>query len=123
MADEITLRWNWTVEKGNLKDRVSFDSQTITLNTASPAMASGVMIAGTTYEAVPLGDLTTPRLGYFKNLDATNYIEVGLEVSSAFYPFLRLKAGQHHPVLLGATAIFVKANTAACKFEYKIHDD
>lgn len=124
MANEITLRWNMSVEKGNLDRRKAPDTQSITLNAASPAVAGGVQNIGTTYEAITLGDISTNGVSWFKNLDATNYVEIGVEVAATFYPLVRLNAGESYPFRLaqGVTP-YARANTAAVLLEKEIFDN
>lgn len=58
---------------------------------------------------------------YLKNLDATNYVDVGF--ATTVYP-LRLKAGQValFPITPAQASLFLLANTAACRVELYIHE-
>ena len=31
---------------------------------------------------------------FFRNIDATNYVEIGVQISTVFYAFAKLKAGE-----------------------------
>lgn len=124
MANEITLRWSLDVTKGNLSRRLSPVSQSITLSAASPAVAGGVISVGTTHEAIPLGDLAGNGIAWVRNLETTNYLEIGVVVSSTFYPLLKLKAGESFPLRIASgVAPYAKANTAACRLDFEIYDD
>lgn len=59
--------------------------------------------------------VTTPGYTWVKNIDATNYVEVGPVVAGTFHPMAKLKPAEEM-VFRFATgaAIWIKANTAAC---------
>lgn len=123
MANEITVSGSLTVLKGNLTAQHGV-SGVVTLNAASPAKAAGIAAIGTTEEQVSIGDVTTAGWSVFKNLDATNYIELGVVVSATFYPLLKLKAGESAgPLRMGTNTFYARANTAACKLQYDVYDD
>ena len=57
------------------------------------------------------------------NIDATNYVKVGLYISATFYPFLELGPGESAVLTLardiltanaGAAVLRIVANTASC---------
>lgn len=66
-------------------------------------------------EATAVG---TPGFYFIKNLDATNYVTVGLTSSYA----IKLKAGEI-AVFRAAGAIYALADTAACLVEYWLIED
>lgn len=121
MAD-ITISSNFSVSKGSLK-RTYSRNDTADFVASSPSVASGAPSIGTTHEALVLQDVSSLGWARFENLDATNYIEVGVVVSSTFYPFLKLLAGEYAFVRLGSAIVpYAKANTAACKLDYEIFE-
>lgn len=122
MANEISLNATLRVAKGYL-DQQRERSRNFSLVAAAPAKAGGVMIVGTTHEAISLGDVATPGWCWFENLDPTNYVEIGVVVSSTFYPVIKLKPGEFQPCRLGTTAPYAKANTASVKLDYEIFED
>lgn len=124
MANEISVNATLAVRKGNLSETRS-TSGSFTLNAANPAKAAGIASIGfATHEAIAIGDVATAGWARFKNVDATNYVEIGLVVSATFYPFLKLKAGEPAgPLRLGTNTIYAKANTAAVLLDYEIYDD
>lgn len=77
---------------------------------------------GTTYEALDLGGVTTVgSFARFKNLDSTNYVEVGLEVAAAFYGLCRLAPGLKSGwIPLSTVSLFGRANTAAVDLEIEV---
>jgi hypothetical protein len=84
-------------------------------------VTGGVLSAATTAAAIPLGGVTTPGgVAYFKNLDATNYLEIGFD-SSGFVSISKLLPGQVALIPL-VNAPWARANTAACLLQYRIFD-
>jgi len=65
-------------------------------------------------EVIDVTDVTTPKECYFKNLDATNYVDIGPNNGGAILGLIRLAAGEHcvFPLLPG-TVMRAQANTAA----------
>jgi len=59
--------------------------------------------------------LGTPGYVYVRNMDTTNYVEVGITASYT----IKLLAGDF-ALFPAAAAIYAKANTAACNVEYII---
>jgi hypothetical protein len=122
MANEITLTQQLTVANGTLRRTFAPARQQITQ--ASALVAGGVQNIGTTYEAVSLGAIAANGVSHFTNLDATNYVEIGVEVSSAFYPLVRLNAGESYTFRLAqGVTIFARANTAAVNLDYEIFNN
>ena len=114
MADEISYSGSLTCSNNNLEFSVveSFLADQTTLGGPSP----GTLEIGTTYEAISTTDITNKGFAFFKNLDATNFVEIGLDVSSTFYPFIKLLPGQSAIVPLSpAVSLYGRANTAAVK--------
>lgn len=71
------------------------------------------------HEALALGDVTTPGWCMARNLDATNAVKIGVDVSGTFYPLINLPPGGA-PVLFhfaSAAVPYVKAATAACRVQ------
>jgi len=54
---------------------------------------SGIQSIGTTAEAFGIGDVASPGWSYFKNLDAEDDVEIGVD-DSGFIPFATLKPGE-----------------------------
>jgi hypothetical protein len=116
MANEITLTTGIQILKANLVGGV--DQRTYQVDMAGTRFIRNVQAVGTTYEAIVTGDLASAGVATFRNLDATNYIEIGLEVSAAFQPMLRLNSGESFgPIRLSTLNIFARANTAAVNLD------
>jgi hypothetical protein len=120
MAD-INTSGRVVISKGNLSDAILL-SGAFSFAVTYPTMSGGVASIGTSaHEALPLQDVATPGLAWFKNLDGTNYVEVGSDVAGTFYPFLKLKPAQECWSWL-SVAPYAKANTAACQLQFKIYN-
>jgi hypothetical protein len=78
---------------------------------------SGIQNVGTAEESLDAGDVTTIGFVGVRNMDETNYIEVG--GTTGVYS-IKLKAGEGFCARWNHNDVFVKANTAACKVEYLI---
>ncbi len=123
MANEITYSYSIGVSKSNLINSKSA-SGSITMNGSH--YASGAMNIPTTAggTAIPLGSVATNGTACFKNLDATNYVEIGVQVTGTFYPLIRLKPGEPAYLRISPSAVpYALANTAAVALEYLIYED
>jgi hypothetical protein len=77
---------------------------------------AGVATIGTTEESLDKGDVGTIAYIAVRNLDTTNYIQLGS--TTGVYAMI-IKAGKGAVFPWGsATTPFVKANTAAVELEY-----
>jgi hypothetical protein len=123
MSNEVTVNASLNVRKVNLIQTRSANGA-FDLNAASPAVAAGTKSIGfAAHEAIALGSVATPGWAYFKNVDATNYIQLGTDSSGAFIAFAKLKPGEFCILRLATAAPYAKANTAAVKLTYEIYDD
>lgn len=122
MAQEITLSATLAVKKGNVDVQRSVSSTRF--DQAGDHLTWNVQDIGTAaHEALTIGaDLATAGYAWFRNLDATNYVEIGVDAAGTFHPLLRLKAGQVAVAPLTTTAVYAKANTASVKLEYWVNE-
>jgi hypothetical protein len=119
MANEITMASGLTVQKGSLNFQIPLNSVQVDLT--GSRVIRNVQAVGTSYEAIVVGDLASAGVAYFRNLDTTNYVEIGVEVSAAFYALVRLNAGETAgPFRLSTLTIFARANTAAVNLDTMI---
>lgn len=113
MANEISVTVGLRCTNGNYKLTRNTETLQVDQTTASGG-SPGVISVGTTEEAVSFGDVTA---GYclMKNLDATNYVEVG--TTGAYSARLIAGGGVALFYVNTGTTIYVKADTAACLVE------
>lgn len=114
MADEITVVAGLRVTKDNLKLEHSTLQNTFTMsgdarssNTQSiPTTAAGTAL---TFAAA----VTTAGWAFFRNLDATNFVEIGVQVAGTFYPVIKLKAGEYGVCRFSVLTLYARSDTAA----------
>jgi hypothetical protein len=123
MADEISFYGKLIVTSGNLSETSGGVSETYDLADTTPAAAGGIASIGhAAHEALVMGDVGTAGWAFFRNLDGTNFVVIGVDDSGTFHPFLKLKAGQYCICPLGTSAPYAKADTAAVQLQFRIYD-
>lgn len=120
MAGSINHSVGVNVTNGDITSQFQ---KTVSVTQTSQGHAAGCQDIGTTEEALVVSDITTSGIGYFMNIDATNFVQLGVVVSATFYPLVRLLAGEVATFRLdtGAT-IYAKADTADCKLVFQINE-
>lgn len=123
MSNEITVNGQMRALNGSLD--VTKNWGALRVDQAAAGYVGNVQEIGfATHEALAMGDVSTAGYAQFRNLDATNYVEVGVDVAATFYPFLKLKPGEGSgPVRLGTSAPYAQADTGAVKLDYLILED
>jgi len=123
MSSEITITGSLRVSNGALVNNYPLPQQSVDMTEGR--YSAGVQEIGTSEEAISFNaELTAPGWGYFRNLDATNYVEIGLYKGATFYPLLKLKPGEWQIVRLATTTdVYAKADTAAVDLEHYVLDD
>lgn len=111
MANEIQVTTGLALSNGLLV--ITSTNTTVTYDqTTARGGNPGVVEVGTSEETVSFGDVT-PGWCEFKNLDVSNYVQVGF--STAVYGFrLPANGGSAIMYLESGATVYVKANTAAC---------
>ena len=117
MANEITFQGTLKFAKNGIVEQRTLNCKA---DVAGAITAGGVQKIGTTHEALVMGDIGTAGWARFMNIDATNYVELGIVTGGTFYPFAKLKPGETFPLRLGTNAPYAKANTAEVNLEYLI---
>lgn len=139
MADEARVQFSLTIRTGNLSETIqeSFTFDVAGVNGPYP----GSVIATVDGTEVDLSGLTTPGACVIKNLDETNFVEVGIwePATSKLYPFLEIGPGEstvfkfsrnileeYEGTGTGTSAptnqVRIKANTASCKVQVKAYE-
>ena len=117
MANELRVTTKVNFSKGGAVVTRSF-SQDVTIT--GDAFTHGVQSVGTTEEELAQGaDVGTPGYVLIKNLDATNYVEVG---STTGVYDIKLLAGEVALYRHNSGSVFAKSNTASCLVEYIIFE-
>ena len=123
MANEINFNGSINIRKGNYVDQ--FSPGSITMDLADPTGDGGVqeicfLATCAQGEAIGVTDVTVGGVFFFRNLDDTNYVEIGTQVSGTFYPFLKLLAGEYAIGRLGTAAPYARANSGLVDLQYRI---
>ena len=122
MSDEITVSTILACTNGDFR----FDRRVnaVKVDQAAQGSVGGIQVIGSgAHEAIATGDLTTEGWAIFRNLDDTNFVDVGIDVSSVFKPVFRLKAGEPAIVRVSTDALYAQADTADVNLEYTILED
>lgn len=131
MANEITVAQTTetgfaakvTLENGDLKRERKLIAKSYTQATkgsSSHLQSIPTTAAGT---ALTVTNLSTLGMGFFKNTDANNYVEIGIQTGGVFYVLIKLKPGAECWIHLGTNTPYARANTAAVLLEHEIWED
>lgn len=120
MANEIYYTLGLQVVNGNLL--LDINDLARTCDMAGTIIARDVKSVPTTAAgtALDLASISTQGFAHFINLDATNFIEIGVQVSGTFYPFVKLKAGEACLLPLGTSAPYARADTSAVNLDFVV---
>ena len=118
MANEILTSFGLYVSKGGMQGR---RNETLNIDMTGDTITHEIQNVGTSEEELAQGaDLGTPGVVFIKNLDTTNYVEIGC-VTGQYT--IKLKAGEACMFRAAGSAVYAVANTAACDVEYFIIED
>lgn len=124
MASEIACTFRVAATKGSLtrgRNR-SFNADWTTAHSTALVQTVPTTAAGTALSA--LTGITAGGWGWFTNLDAVNYIEIGVQTGgTTFLPVMKLKPGEMVPFRLAVLTLFARANTASVDLEYEALND
>jgi len=125
MAGEITTNLTLRVMKGSLNIQQVY-AGSLTLTAAVPNVAGFTQIIPTTAAgtAIALGSVATNGVAWFQNVDAANYIEIGIQQGGVFYPLARLNYGEAWTFRLAQGIVpYARANTGSVVLAYLIFDN
>jgi hypothetical protein len=115
MANEIVLTGGLNVTKSGVT--VSANGSK-TIDMSGDQLLGNVQIIGTVTEALSFVDVVTIGYVYVKNLDTTNFIEIGLVTAvTSGNALITLKAGEFAVFPTRQTVIYAKADTAPCNLQ------
>lgn len=118
MADEITITNSASLSNGTYKDQLTFGG-TFRIDQSSAGSAGGIRAIGTSAENLTMTDISTPGILYVKNLDATNFVEIGVD-NTGFVAMAKLEPGDPPAQfrVADSTTIQLKADTASCNIQF-----
>lgn len=123
MANEITVSSRLKVSNGNLA--IDMNPGSLQFDQTARRAFAAVQDIGTSAEAVVTGDISTLGWAWFRNLDDTNYVEVGPDSGGSLVGFCKLKASEVAGPFRLKPGITIKAqaNTATVKLQVVVFDD
>lgn len=123
MANEIRVGVNLSCVNGNFLSNQDYTTEVD--QTTEGGGNPGTVSVATAYAQISgLADMTNEGYCMARNLDDTNYLEIGVEVAATFYPLIKLKAGEIGVFrLTPGVGVFARANTAACRLHFWCLED
>lgn len=112
MANEITIQASLSVNKSGVA--IGGTLAALSITQVGTNSIGSVQNINTTTEQLTFGDVSTIGYLFVKNLDATNYVEISGTNPVGAEAFAKLLPGEAMLVPTRLTAIYAKANTAAC---------
>lgn len=124
MADEITMTASLSIRQSATGLNQTFSRNTsLDLTASPPNMSPGIVEIGTTHEAISFGDVAAAGgVAWVQNLDDTNFVSIGRDVAASFYGTIRIPPLTGYPIVVDNTALYAKADTAACDVLIAIFD-
>ncbi len=118
MANELKITASIFFNKNGAE---AVRAESIEVDVSGDAFNHDIQSVGTSEEQLAQGaDLGTPGYIFLKNLDATNYVEIG---STTGVYDIKIKAGEIALYRHNSATIYAKANSAACLVEYFLIED
>ena len=118
MANEISVSVSLKSSKINVSMNVGTSFQADM--TGVHKQSVNQLIGFAAHEPIELvTDLGTPGFIHLKNLDPTNFILIGVDVSAAFVKMIKLLPGEG-TTFRGDAVIFAQADTADCLLQVDI---
>lgn len=116
MANEISYNISLSCAKGFESE--AFKPGALAADKATIGAEGNTQIIGTSDEVVSFGDLAAARWCALRNLDTTNYVDIGPESGGAIVPLIRLKPGEACLFPLKPSAVLRgQANTSSVKLK------
>jgi hypothetical protein len=112
MATTLQIKSGWAHSRTNRTRSVAATATTSTL-TGDGVTDTVQTIGFAAHEAIVLTDISTYGYAEFTNLDATNFVQIGIDETGTFHPLVKLEAGQSARLWL-SEAPYAQADTAAC---------
>lgn len=92
----------------------------LTRSITSGLIAGGIQNVGTSAENLAVGEISSEGWGFFRNMDDTNYVEIGWD-ATGFQSAFKLLAGDVAVVPLNPARTWqAQANTAAVNLYFQI---
>ena len=120
MADEIQIEALLVGEKNNVKVVQRVGQNDLLVDQSTAGKIENVQDIGTTAENIDLGGLSSPGWGFYRNLDGTNFVEIGADQGGTFVPVVLLQPNEIAVFRLAAGTPQARFDTAAGRLLYCI---
>lgn len=121
MAGTVAASVTLGVRNGDMNDNLTLSCSGVIQTTQGKA--GGIQLVATSHEALDVGDVATNGWLIVQNLDDTNFVEIGRDVSATFYGVVRVEAGEVAVFRLSQATIYAQADTAAVRLWYNLYED
>ena len=119
MANELRIEAQLEYSKSGVKDSKR-DSAYV--DVSGESYNKTIQVIGTSNEQISVAsDIGTYGYMFFKNLDATNYVEIADEDDTNY--FCKLKAGEFAMFRAADSDYWARANTSSCNLEVLVIED
>jgi len=120
MADELQIQQylNFSKNGASIVKQLSLN-----YTVAGEDYANNTQDISTSDTILDLGNITTPGFAWIKNLDDTNFVEVGMMIGGpAYHYFIKLGPGKAMlaPLNVASNAVALKADTATVTVEFAV---
>ena len=112
--NEIQATGTLTVSKNGV---TASDTFAINVTMSGDDYVAGTQVIGTSNETIALADIGTIGWVLIKNLDSTNFVEIGDDGTNYT---VKLAAGEGCLFRFSGSSINLKADTAACRVKYLV---
>lgn len=119
MPGEITITPNMSIEKGSFRHAPSLAQ--FQEDMASDERSADIQSIPTTAAGTAINfssSLTGPAVGYWRNLDDENFVDIGRQVAGVFYACDRIEPGATYPIKIATLSLFALADTAPVALEH-----
>ncbi|MHA2066617.1 MAG: hypothetical protein ACXABY_19770 [Candidatus Thorarchaeota archaeon] len=117
MGNELIIAMGFSFSKAGVK--IQFDTRTVEVDVAGGTAFHHIESVGLTAEDLPTGDITAIGYCWFRNLDTTNFVQLG----AAGKVFMKLKPLEEAIIRLGTEVPQAIADTAPVELEYIMVED
>jgi hypothetical protein len=117
MSKELEVAMGFSFSKAGVT--VHFATRTIEIDVIGGTAYHHIKLVGTSPEDLPTGAIETIGYCWFRNLDTTNFIQLGVNNNV----FMKLKPLEEAVVRLGISNPQAIADTAPAELEYIIVED
>ena len=123
MANELTLSASIKFTKGTGDALMNVSkSYSDLVDVAGTEYYENIQSVGTSSEALLVSDIGTQGFVLLRNLDTTNFVNVSTDNSAHANPCVKMKAGEI-ALFRANSALYLKADTAACRVAFLVVED